>query len=115
MWARILNMAFGIWMMAAPYAWDYSKPAANNAYITGALIAAVAIISMSESVRAVRHLNKLTGAWLIVAPWVLASYSFTWVLNDTLTGLALIILSAVKGKIKERFGGGWQAILRPPV
>ena len=115
MWARIINTMIGIWMMIAPGILNYKKAASNNAYITGALIATVAIISMAESVRDVRIANRYLGAWLIIAPWILTFQTGMSVLNDTLAGPAVIFLSMVKGTVKEKFGGGWKSVFKPDI
>ncbi len=115
MWARILNTLIGLWMMIAPAFWGYKKVASDNAYIVGALIATVAIVSMAESVRDVRKINMFLGAWLIIAPWTLTYHTGISVLNDTIAGFSVLFLSMVKGTIKEKFGGGWKSVFHPDV
>lgn len=112
MWARIINTILGIWMMVAPSALDYGEREANNAYIFGANITTVAIIAMAESVRNVRWLNFLMGLWLIMAPWVLNFEKSEAIINDTIVGIVVAGLSMVKGKIKEKMGGGWLSLFQ---
>lgn len=107
MWPRIINTVLGIWMMVAPSVFGYEKIAANNAYIFGAIITTFAIIAMAESVRNVRWLNTLLGLWLILAPWILNFEKTEAIINDTIIGILVTSLSLIKGRIKERFGGGW--------
>jgi hypothetical protein len=113
MWARIINTILGIWMLIAPAVWGYAKPAANNAFIFGAIIATVAIIAMAESVRNTRWLNLVFGVWLVLAPWILG-FETEAKINDTLVGISVSALSLIKGQIKEQMGGGWTAIFKNP-
>lgn len=113
MWARIINSVLGLWMMIAPSVLGYTKTASNNAHIFGAVITTIAIVSMAESVRDVRKINWFLGGWLVVAPWVLSFKEGTNLLNDTLVGLMLVIFSSFRGRISEKFGGGWKAVFRP--
>lgn len=46
-------------------------------HYTGALIVTAAVMTMTEVGRALRFVNVLFGAWLIVAPWVLEGASMT--------------------------------------
>lgn len=109
MWARLLNAALGIWLMAAPAVLGYGGPAANVDRIVGPVAASFAIIAIWEATRPVRHVNLLLGAWLLLAPWVLG-YPTTATVNSLVVGAALIALSRVRGKVEDRFGGGWSRV-----
>ncbi|MFC6998814.1 SPW repeat protein [Rufibacter roseus] len=110
MWAQVINALLGIWLMAFPAIFETDKVIANNEQIVGPIIASFAIISWWEATRAVRLYNIPLGFWLILAPWVLGYDNNTALVNETVVGVLVIGLSLVKGKIEERFGGGWSAI-----
>lgn len=112
MWPRIINTGLGAWMMVVPTLFAYQKTEADNAYIFGALIISNAIIAMAESVRNVRFLNLVIGIWLILAPWILSFDTTAAKVNDPAVGLMVISMSLIKGRIRERLGGGWAAIFR---
>ncbi len=111
MWARILNAALGIWLMAAPAVLGYGTPAQTNDRIVGPVAASFAIIAIAEATRPVRRVNTVLGAWLLLAPWVLG-YGTTATINSLIVGALMIALSLVRGKIEARFGGGWSMLWR---
>jgi len=45
---------------------------ADSDHLVGALIVTVAVMAMAEVGRLLRFINAGFGAWLVVAPWVLA-------------------------------------------
>lgn len=110
MWAQIINALLGLWLMVSPAVLDTNKTTADNAHIVGPLIASFAIISWWESTRVVRLYNVPCGLWLLVAPWVLGYDSGTTIFNDMAVGAVVVALAFVKGKVEEKFGGGWSAI-----
>lgn len=71
MWARLLNIVLGVWLMASPSVLGYVGQARTNSTITGALAASFACIAIWGVTRPLRWLNVALGAWLIVAGWVL--------------------------------------------
>jgi hypothetical protein len=109
MWALYLNVAIGIWLMAAPSVLGYGRPAAANDWIVGPLIAAFACIACWEITRALHWVAMPLGFWLLLAPWFL-DYSPTAMLNSLVTGLATVICSCFGGTITQQYGGGWSAL-----
>jgi len=65
------------------------------------------LIAVAEVGRAVRFLNILFGAWLLIAPWVLGGFVTGAQWNDVVAGIALTALSIPRGHIKGRYGS-WQ-------
>ena len=111
MWARFVNAALGVWLMAAPAVLGYSgTAAATNDRIVGPVAASAAIIAMWEATRGLRRVNLLLGAWLIAAPWVLGHPdAAAW--NSVLVGVATAAASLVRGRLTHRYAGGWAAVL----
>lgn len=110
-WARIINIALGIWLMAAPATLGYSGVAATNHYIVGPLIVSSAAIALAQVTRPVRWVNVPLGLWLIVSPLVLG-YEAGAYLNGLIVGVVVSSLALFKGKVNQRFGGGWSNIWR---
>lgn len=110
MWARWVNIALGIWLMAAPAVLGYGAPASINDRIVGPLVASFATMAMWQVTRSLRWLNLLLGLWLLVAPWLLGYPVGREVANSLLVGTIIALASGVRGPLPHRIGGGWRAI-----
>lgn len=111
MWARIVTILLGVWLMAAPAILNYGGLASKNGRIVGPLAASFAIIAIWEATRPARWLSLPLGFWLLLAPWLFA-YNSTAMINSVVVGILLILLAFVAGEIKESFGGGWSSLWR---
>jgi hypothetical protein len=103
-WQLLLSAGLGVWLMVAPAVFGTGGAAADSDHLVGALVLTVAVIVMAEVIRAGRYLNVLFGAWLIAGPWLLAGGSDASRINALSIGIALILLSLPRGKIRERYG-----------
>ena len=103
-WNLLVSAALGLWLMFAPAALSSTGMAAHSDHLIGALIVTVAVIALADVGRAVRFVNVLFGAWVIVAPWLLggATASATW--NDLIAGALVLLLSFPRGTVGERYG-----------
>lgn len=110
MWAQVIVIISGVWLMVAPEVFGFDKSISDNAHIVGPLIATFAIVALSECTRNVRFFNLPLTAWLILAPWILQYNNSTAVINDYAVALLVAGLSFVKPKRKNRYGGGWPAV-----
>ena len=110
MWARIVTLVSGLWMMVAPDLLGFGQRASDNGHIIGPLIISFTVISLSESTRNVKWLNLLLGAWLIFAPWILGYDEMAPFVSDYAVGLMNLILVLVKSSRKHSFAGGWPVI-----
>ncbi len=110
MWARIINVILGIWLMAAPAVLGYADPARTNDRIVGPVAATFAAIAAWEATRSVRWVNVVLGLWLLVAPWVLGYSELDAYLNSLAVGTLMALFAPVRGKITQRFGGGWSSL-----
>lgn len=112
MWARLVNTALGLWLMAAPAVLGYGDPAQFSDRIAGPLAVTCAVVAIWEATRPVRRGNLVVGAWLLVAPWVLGYGATTPTINSLAVGVLLIAFSFVKGTVANRFDGGWSMLWR---
>lgn len=118
---RLVNVALGVWLMAAPAVLGYSTTSslANGIDRTiGPFVVSAAIIAMWPEVRPVRWANLVLGLLLaggtpIVA--LLTDYPVAGVVNAIVTGLAIAGAAAVRGPVDARFGGGWRSLWRSDV
>jgi hypothetical protein len=113
MWPRLVSLALGVWLMAAPAVLGYGEPARTNDRVVGPVVASVAVVAMAEVVRSLRWANLVAGFWLLLAPWVLLYGPVsTW--HSIGVGLLLLALAPIRGRVRQCFGGGWRAIAGPP-
>jgi uncharacterized membrane protein len=99
--------------MATPSVLQSSgKGFSDSLYISGALVITFSIISAFGVVRRLRSILFLTGIWLLISLWVLNPGSRILAMNTTLTAFVIAILSVIKTKVKERYGGGWSQLIR---
>ncbi|QKZ11317.1 SPW repeat protein [Spirosoma sp. KUDC1026] len=103
-------MSIGIWLMASPAVFQLLKPIASNEHIMGPIIASIAMIAISESMRDFRYLNVLAGVWLLIAPWVLGNENTRSILNEMGMGTLVVIMALLGGLRTDEFGGGWQSL-----
>jgi hypothetical protein len=110
MWARIVTLVLGVWLMSAPGILGFDKSISNNDHIIGPLIISFSVIAMCESTRNVRIFNLPLGAWLLFAPWILGYDSAIAFISDYAVGVLTLLFSLVPLNRKHTFGGGWPAI-----
>lgn len=113
MWPRIVNAVLGIWLMAAPAVLRYGPPASTNDRIVGPIVASLAIIAIWEPTRPLRWINVLLGAWLLLAPWILGYEGSAETMNSLFAGFLIVGFALIRGRIKERYGGGWSYLWSP--
>jgi hypothetical protein len=111
MWAQLVNVALGLWLMAAPSVLAYGDPARTNDWVVGPLAATFACIALWEATRTVRWWNLPLGAWLVVAPLILG-YEAVPLVHSLAAGLVMIGMSCVRGASRKTFGGGWVSLWR---
>jgi hypothetical protein len=111
MFAQIVLVATGIWLMAAPAVLGYAEPAATSDRIAGPVMAAIAFLAAFAITRGLRWLNLAVGGWLVIAPWLLDSPTAALV-SSSLCGVAALVLAPVGHLEQDQYGGGWLALLR---
>jgi hypothetical protein len=109
-WNLWVSALVGVWLMATPSVLGLSGAAADSTHMIGALVVTFAVVAFAEPARSVRVLNVVLGAWVLLAPWLMAG-STLWRSSGIVSGLALIILSLRRGPVKDRYGG-WQRFIR---
>lgn len=113
MGARLLTAALGVWLMAAPAVLGYEGALRASDRIAGPLLVALSLVAAFQVMRALRWWTVPVGAWLLIAPWVLGAPAAA-LASDLLTGVAVLALSVVRGRMTQRYGGGWAALRRAP-
>ena len=113
MWPRLINIAIGVWLMAAPGVLRYGGVPADHDRVVGPILASLACIAIWESTRSLRWINLLIGLWMLLAPWVIG-FPTGATINTMICGAAVAGLSLVRGKLIHRFGLGWRLWRSPP-
>ncbi|HEV8439507.1 MAG TPA: SPW repeat protein [Methylomirabilota bacterium] len=103
-WSLLASAGLGVWLMFSPAVFGTQAAAADSDHLVGALVLTIAVISMAEVVRAGRFLNVVLGAWLVMAPWLLAGASPGAGWNDVVVGAAVVVLSIFRGAVYEHYG-----------
>lgn len=111
MWARALSTAIGIWLMAAPGVLAFGGPLADVHRIAGPLAASFALVAMAQATRSVRWCNGLLGVAIGVSALAVRT-PHAAAANLALSGVALVALATVRGRLTERLGGGWRVLWR---
>jgi hypothetical protein len=109
MWPQFLNMALGLWLMAAPAVLGYGPPGSHSDHIVGPLVVTFACIALWEATRPMRWVCLPLGVWLVAAPWVLG-HPVAGQISSVATGMAIAGLSFLGGRISRQFGGGWSML-----
>lgn len=112
MWAGLLCVAIGVWLMVAPAVLRSGGLAATNDRIVGPIVASVAFVALWDVVRPLRWLNVAPALWLLVAPWILGYQDTVSTANSVGAGLVALASVVVRGPSRGRFGGGWTAVWR---
>jgi short-subunit dehydrogenase len=112
MWAAIVNVLIGLWVMIAPGLFEFENAPANNHYIVGPLVITMAVASIWEVNRSFRSFNLVAGIWLAVSPFFLSYETSEEIANTCISGILVISMSLVKGKIRHQYGGGWKILFR---
>ena len=105
-WTLLFSIAIGVWLTFTRVSFGSSGAMANSDHLIGALVVTSSIIAFAEVGRAVRFINILFGAWLILAPWLLdgiGSPLAAW--NGAISGILLIALAIPRGRIKNPYAG----------
>lgn len=110
MWAAIINILLGLWLMASPALLQFNKAASDNNYIVGPLVLTCAIVALWEVNRSARYLNMAAGVWLAVSPLILNIQPTDAIWSTILSGVLIAAFSFVKGSIKGQYGGGWRSL-----
>jgi len=100
-------IAIGVLLMCTRVVFGTEGAMANSDHVMGCLVITIAVTALAEVGRPVRFLNIPIGAWLILAPFVLAGASLAAMIASIVLGVALIALSLPRGRLSGEHYGGW--------
>jgi short-subunit dehydrogenase len=110
MWAAGVTTLIGLWLMIAPFYFGFEDAGANTAYIAGPLVITASLIALWEFNRDCRYFNLGAGVCLVVCSLAVYPDDLPATYNNVASGVLLIALSLVKGKITGHYGGGWRVL-----
>ncbi|HZW10026.1 MAG TPA: hypothetical protein VFF69_08990 [Phycisphaerales bacterium] len=111
MWWQLAVTCIGLWLMFAPAALAFGRPAAESAWVSGPVVASIATIAMWSATRAFGRANIPFGAWLVLAP-AFIDHPPQALANSMACGLLILVLGPRTGARRHRFGGGWPSLWR---
>ena len=95
-WQDQVILLLGVWLFISPWVLGFpsDSPIAINAYIAGAIIAALAAFDLYKTYAWAVVINLLAGLWVAVSPWVPAlAERGTMLGNSVIVGAAVVVLA----------------------
>lgn len=109
---RIINIFFGLWLMISPAILKMNQTTSDNNHIVGPLVITFSVISLWNINRNVVRANIVLGAWLLVALFLLDFTKTIAFCSNGACACFIIMLSSIKRKSNEKFGGGWHSLFQ---
>jgi uncharacterized membrane protein len=106
----LLSAALGGWLMFSYTVLPTPDALFKVNAIVGALAVTVAVTALAEVGHAIRFLNILLGAAIILMPWLFGSGPAV-IVNNLVVGALLVALSIPRGTIHESYGS-WERYIR---
>ncbi|MDQ2666660.1 MAG: NAD-dependent epimerase/dehydratase family protein [Gemmatimonadota bacterium] len=110
-WNILASVALGAWLMFTPSVLGSTGTAAHSDHLLGALIVTFGVMALADVGRALRFVNMLFAALVIVAPWVVSGATSGSRWSDLAAGVLVILLSIPRGAVGERYGS-WERLIR---
>lgn len=104
-WNLVVCVLLGIWMMISPEYFQITGTVRDSDYTSAPLIITVSIVSFAEVARSFRYVNIILGIWLILGSWILDGATTELIWNNTVLGIAILLLSLRRGRITQSYGG----------
>ena len=95
-WQDLAILLLGVWLFVSPWVLGYSSDSsiAVNAYVAGAVIAALAAFDLYKTYAWAVMINLLAGLWVAVSPWVPALADRGPMMgNSVIVGAAVVLLA----------------------
>lgn len=109
-WQDPVNLVLGLWLVAAPWIFQFSGEAAAtwNAVAVGIVIAAIALFALFSVQAWQEWANAALGLWLVASPWVLGFVGVAAALwNAVIVGVAVALLALWALGTDRDIGGWW--------
>lgn len=114
MWFQAVSVALGVWLLLSPATLPSTGAGATVARIIGPVVIWAGLLALRSVTRPFRALHLLSGVALNIATWAVAPNTVALAVSSALVGWALIALAIIPGRVSQRTGDGWWAIIQPP-
>ena len=95
-WCDAANLVLGAFLFFSPWIFGFAGTVSQNAYISGIVIAGLAIAALAAFAVWEEWLNLIVGLWVLVSPWVLGFQGTTAMTVHVIIGAAVAILAAIE-------------------
>ena len=96
-WCDVANLVLGAFLFCSPWIFGFDAgTVSQNAYISGIVIAGLAIAALAAFAVWEEWLNLIVGLWVLVSPWVLGFQGTTAMTVHCVIGAAVAILAAIE-------------------
>jgi hypothetical protein len=96
-WCDVANLVLGAFLLVSPWILGFDAgTVSQNAYISGLVIAGLAIAALAAFAVWEEWLNLIVGLWVLVSPWVLGFQGTTAMRVHVIIGAAVAILAAIE-------------------
>ncbi len=109
-WNLLLCVALGAWQMAYSESRHLPDVVADAHAVTGALVLTVAVLSMAEPARALRFVNLLLAAGLMLVLLLHSNIPLGSMVHGIAIAAAIMILSMPRSSLKQSHGA-WQRLV----
>ena len=93
----VANLIPGAVLLVSPWMFSFDAGTVSiNAYVTGIVIAALAIAALAAFAVWEEWLNLVVGLWALVSPWVLGFQGTAAMTVHVIIGAAVAILAAIE-------------------
>lgn len=111
MWARTMEFAFGCWLAMSPFIFLHGEAYSwiwYHDFLVGAFICVVALLSCIEKLKRLHLLHILTGGWLVLSGYVLATHKIPPEFQNHVVLGWLLIMFAIIPTDASRPPEGWR-------
>jgi ABC-type uncharacterized transport system permease subunit len=95
----VVNLALGVWLFLSPwiFGFDSETAASWNAWLSGIVVAGLAVAALAAFAEWEKWLNLIVGLWVAVSPWVVGFAANARAARDHLVvGVIVAVVAAVR-------------------
>ena len=106
-WLDSGNLVLGAWLFVSPWILGFAaEPAAAwNAYLTGGIIAVLAIAALYAFQEWEEWLNVVVALWLVASPWVLGFSTLKFAMTNAVAVGLVVLVFALWASVVEHDTG----------
>ncbi len=110
MWAKIVSVLLGFWLIISPTVTGMAKAGNNNNFIIGPLVITFSVIALWQINRNVIKANYVVAGWLFIAPIFIEYDSTIGLISNIIAAMAIILLAWLPSPVSQSYGGGWTSL-----